>query len=230
LGLTLYGVVFTMMVLTTNSSSPFDGSSAGDIGTSIVRNASTLALVFGAAYLVIAAVLDRAGRRGLATQFVAVGIVAAVTGAFGVATDISDLGGIMLLAAVSATVFFVGAVGDRRASTWLGAIGMSLAGIALVAQIVGEDQDGNPNGPTFGLLLIVVAAAMAGAAHWFARRDHAPVAVLPPTVLPAAVAVSHLEPQPGRPGAPTGVANCPQCGEPPRAGAVFCAGCGAVLP
>jgi len=189
-----------------------------------VTQASALALVLGAGYLVIGAVLDRRARRGIATPFVAVGILAAITGAFGVATDLSDLGGILLFAAVGATVFFVGAIGERRASTWLGAAGITLAGIALVAKIVGSDD--SPDGPVVALLLVAVAAAMAAVAAWFATRQP------PPAVAADAPTGATYDQQPSSNAAPgaSAAATCPQCGEPTRPGAVFCAVCKQILP
>jgi hypothetical protein len=224
-GLALYGVVVTMMIVTTGTSSPF--VDADEVGIDLVTEPSALALFLGAGYLVIGAVLDRQARRGVATPFVAVGILAAVTGAVGVALDLSDLGGIFLFGAVGVTVFVVGAIGDRRASTWLGVAGITLAGIALVAQIVDDD---NPEGPVVALLLVLVAAAMTAVAGWYSTREPRPAVVASDGRAPAAPPGDKrqlgAEPRSGTPG----VATCPQCGEPTRPGAVFCAVCKQLLP
>ena len=213
-GLTLYGVVVTMMIVTTGTSSPF--VDAEEVGINLVTEPSALALVIGAGYLVIGAVLDRQARRGIATPFVAVGILAAVTGALGVALDLSDLGGIFLFGGVGVTVFVVGAIGDRRGSTWLGVAGITLAGMALVAQIVDDD---NPEGPVVAALLVLMAAAMTAVAGWYSTRQTRPAVVARDgSATPDSHAVG------------PGVVTCPQCGEPTQPGAVFCTVCKQLLP
>ena len=232
-GLSLYGLVVTLMVVTSSTSSPF--AEAEQVGADLVTEASALALFLGAGYLVIGAVLDRQARRGIATPFVAVGILAAVTGAVGVASDLSDVGGIILFGGVGVTVFVVGALGDRRASTWLGAAGITVAGIALVAQIVENDED--PNGPIVALLLVLVAAAMAAVAGWYSMRQPPPAATAsaggaaPETHVGATSASPDNQQLRGGAASDTpGVVTCPHCGEPTRPGAVFCAVCKQLLP
>jgi hypothetical protein len=230
-GLILYGLVVTLMVVTTGTSSPF--VDAEEVGIDLVTEPSALALFLGAGYLVIGAVLDRQARRGIATPFVAVGILAAVTGALGVALDLSDLGGVFLFGGVGVTVFVVGAIGDRRGSTWLGVAGITLAGMALVAQIVDDD---NPEGPIVALLLVLVAAAMAAVAGWYSMRQPPPAATgSAGGSAPEAPAATSTSPdnqllRGGAASGPPGVVTCPHCGEPTRPGAVFCAVCKQLLP
>jgi hypothetical protein len=232
-GLALYGVVVTMMVVTSSTSSPF--ADAEQVGTDLVTEASALALILGAGYLVIGAILDRRARRGIATPFVAVGIVAAVTGALGVAADLSDLGGIALFGGVGVTVFVVGAIGDRRGSTWLGAAGITLAGIALVAKIV--ESDDTPEGPVVALLLVLVAAVMILVAGWYSTRPPRPAVVAGGgsaiSAAPVGATTAPVDDQQLRGATRSstpGVVTCPNCGEPTRPGAAFCAVCRQLLP
>jgi hypothetical protein len=167
LGLTLYGVVACVMYLTATNANTltFENEELPvEFDPTFTGNSSKLALLFGAAYLVTAAALDRQGRRGTATPFVAVGIVATVTGAFGVVVDLDELGGVVLFGLVSLAVLAVGALGDRRASTWLGAAGVTATGVALIGQIVDDD----PNGATVAVLLLIVAALMIAGGAWLA--------------------------------------------------------------
>jgi hypothetical protein len=165
LGLTLYGVVASVVYLTASNANTvildeeeFDPSFTG--------TSSKLTLLFGAAYLITAAVLDREDRRGTATPFVAVGIVTTLSGAFGVVVDLDELGGIVLFGLVSLAVLAVGALGDRRASTWLGAGGITATGVALISQIVDDD----PSGAVVAVLLLVVAGVMIAAGAWIAAN------------------------------------------------------------
>jgi hypothetical protein len=167
LGLVLYGVVASVMYLTATDAGTItieDEDFPAEFNPSFTGNSSKLVLLFGAGYLITAAVLDQKRRRGTATPFVAVGIAAALTGAIGVATDLDELGGVVLFGLVSLAVLAVGALGDRRASTWLGAAGVTTTGVALIEQLVDDDT----SGAAVAVLLLVVAALLIAGGAWLA--------------------------------------------------------------
>jgi hypothetical protein len=157
LGITLLSLVAWVTYLVAKNDIEDAGelsSPSIDIGSSTVHSAYSVLLVAGLALLIVAFLLDRARYRGVATVFVAVGIVAVVSGAGGVASDLGDAGGAILLGLAGLALAIVGHHGRRRFSTWLGAIAVPYALAVLVFTMVSDDRVGG------GILLAVFGAAL----------------------------------------------------------------------
>lgn len=148
-----------------------------DVGTfeeedDFETDAGVVSLLLGAGYLAAAWTLDRRRLIGAATPFVAVGIVAAVTGAIIVGADAGGVGGGLLAVAVGCGVGYVGARGnDRRASVWVGAL-TAVVGVAVVIGDLVDPFDSAIGFATFAIL--VGAGIIAGAAflsRWLGEPD-----------------------------------------------------------
>jgi hypothetical protein len=96
-----------------------------------------------------------------------------------------------------------------------------------VAQIVDDD---NPEGPVVAILLVLVAAAMTAVAGWYSTRQPRPAVVAGGGGATPEPHVDHQQLRAEPRSRAAGVATCPQCGEPTRPGAVFCAVCKQLLP
>jgi hypothetical protein len=125
-------------------------------------DAGAVSLLFGAGYLAGAWALDRRKLLGAGTPFVAVGVLAAVTGAIIVGADSGQVGGGLLAVAVGLGIGFVGARGrDRRASVWVGAL-TAVIGITVVIEDIVDIEDSASEFAAFAILVgagIIVGAA-----------------------------------------------------------------------
>jgi hypothetical protein len=145
----------------------FDSFEDDDFGTfedeeDFETDSGAISLMFGAAYLAAAWALDRKRLVGLATPFVAVGVIAAVTGAAIVGADSGQIGGGVLALAVGLAIGYVGSRGkDRRASVWIGAL-TAVIGVTVVIEDLVDLEDSATEFAIFALLVgagIVVGAA-----------------------------------------------------------------------
>jgi len=82
---------------------------------------------------------DRFGWRGVATPVLAAGVISALGGAFGMTQGTSNLVAAAILTVVVLVLIAVGAHGGRKATTWIGAIGLAPGLIACVDAILGSD-------------------------------------------------------------------------------------------
>jgi hypothetical protein len=134
--------------------------------SSAQTDAGIVSLVFGAGYLVAAWAFDRRQLLGLGTPFVAVGILAAATGAIIVGVDAGAIGGGLLAVGVGLGVGFVGARGrDRRASVWLGAL-TAVIGITVVIADIFDIED---SASAFATLAMLVGAGIVVGAVFLSR-------------------------------------------------------------
>lgn len=129
-------------------------------------DAGIVSLLIGASYLAATWVLDRRRLHGLATPFVAVGAIAAITGAIIVGIDAGEIGGGLLAVAVGGGLGWVAAQGShRRATTWIGALTATIG----ITVVVNEIADVDDSAVGFAILVIIVGAAMAVGAAFLAR-------------------------------------------------------------
>ncbi len=145
----------------TDFDSNFDGGGGDD--TDVVS------MLLGLGFLGAAAALDKKGRAGSATPFLAVGAVLAIAGTASLGGQESVLLGGLLAAAAGAIVGVVGARGDgRRGSVWIGVIVVVIG--LLVA--IGDLADS-----TLGLagLAALVAAGLAALGIVLAPKLEEPV-------------------------------------------------------
>ncbi|HUF85056.1 MAG TPA: hypothetical protein VMQ81_10740 [Acidimicrobiia bacterium] len=130
-------------------------------------DAGIVSLLFGAAYLAATWLLDKRRLHGLATPFVAVGAIAAITGAIIVGIDAGAIGGGLLAVAVGGGLGWVAAEGGshRRATTWIGALTATI-GITVVVNDIADVDD---SAVGFAILVIILGAAVAVGATFLGR-------------------------------------------------------------
>lgn len=129
-------------------------------------SASYLSLIIGAGLLAAAWAFDRRQQHALATPFVAVGDLATVVGAIAVASDLSDVGGSLLVIGAGAGLGIVGHLGLRRLTTWLGAALVAGGVAAFVGAVIGDDAEP----VTIAVALAAAGVGLAGIMLAIARR------------------------------------------------------------
>jgi hypothetical protein len=125
---------------------PFNNS-AGDEGT--------IYLVGGALYLGLTWWLDRRGLRGTGTAFSAAGLVSTIVGTGMLAGEFGDNWAPIFVLIVGLVVCLVGSHGERRATTWWGAVLTAIATVWFVA--VQWEPDSSV---AFGGVLLVAGVAL----------------------------------------------------------------------
>ncbi|HWL42880.1 MAG TPA: DUF2510 domain-containing protein [Ilumatobacter sp.] len=104
----------------------------GDLGNVVTRTGAVY-LVLGLLLLALVLIADRKGFHGLGTGLAVNAIAASVVGAFMLLPRFNDVGGAFLVALVGAGLGIVGALGGRRATTWIGGTLCSLATLSALA-------------------------------------------------------------------------------------------------
>jgi hypothetical protein len=135
---------------------PGDGESTSETDEPDPTTLGIIALVFGVAYLATARLLDRREFAGTATPFVVASLAALPAGIAFLGEDLeaAGAGGFSIVAGLG--VAWVGARGERRASTVIGAGGVALGIVLIIADAMEESS------PTsIGIALLVACAAVA---------------------------------------------------------------------
>lgn len=114
-----------------------DGGSSTDFGEPTSDDdTDVVSMLLGLGFLGAAAALDKKGRAGSATPFLAVGAVLAVSGATSLGGQESVVLGGLLAAAAGAAVGVVGARGEgRRGSVWIGGLVVVVGLIAVIGDL-----------------------------------------------------------------------------------------------
>jgi hypothetical protein len=115
-----------------------------------------ISLVFGAAYLAAARLLDRRGFAGTATPFVVASLVAIPAGIAFLGEDLEEAGAGAASIVAGLLVAWFGARSGRRASTVIGAGGVALGIVLVIADAM---QESSPT--SIGIALLTVGAAVA---------------------------------------------------------------------
>lgn len=112
------------------------GSSNGFDSIDSDDDTDVVSLILGLAFLGAAAGLDKTGRAGAATPFLAVGALLAVVGAASLGGQESVVLGGLLVAAAGALVGWIGARGEgRRGSVWIGGIVVVFGLLAVIGDL-----------------------------------------------------------------------------------------------
>ena len=115
-----------------------------------------ISLVFGAAYLAAARLLDRRGFAGTATPFVVASLVAIPVGIAFLGEDLEEAGAGAASIVAGLVVAWLGARSGRRASTVIGAGGVALGIVLVIADAM---QESSPT--SIGIALLIVGGAVA---------------------------------------------------------------------
>jgi hypothetical protein len=118
----------------------------------------TTSLIFAVVYLVAAWLLDRRGRSGMATSFVVAGLVSLLSGILLLGGELKQAGTGIAFIAAGLAVAVLGAMAERRATTWVGG-GALFFGVVLLA---GKIADSSVEVFAFTLALLGVGAVLAG--------------------------------------------------------------------
>lgn len=142
----------------------FGDVSSGDPVSALIEGDTTpegiVAVLCGAGLMIGVLVLDRRGLRGTATPLIPAGIVSTWAGLGAMVSDLGETGGPALVVMSGLLIGAVGNAGQRRATTWWGAI-ITVAGtIAFVISVTEPDGAAALGGALLiaGLVLIAVAA------------------------------------------------------------------------
>jgi hypothetical protein len=151
-----------------------------------------ISLAFGAAYLAAARLLDRRGFAGTATPFVVASLAAIPAGIAFLGEDLEAAGAGAASIVAGLVVAWFGARSGRRASTVIGAGGVALGIILVIADAM---QESSPT--SIGIALLMVGGAVAlGAQLLHLQTGESPQMTPGPSVF-------------GRPGATPGWPNTP---------------------
>lgn len=145
----------------TASNGAGDGGVLGDVPFSnAVGDQNVVFLLAAAVLLGLVWWLDRHGYFGVGTPLVVVALVSAFVGVAQATSNLDDAGAAILIFAVGLGVCFVGSHGDRRATTWWGALLASIGVVAFFASIMTPDSVRS----TAGMFLISGALLIVGPA------------------------------------------------------------------
>jgi hypothetical protein len=111
--------------------------------------------------------LDHAGYFGVGTSLVVAGLISAFVGVGQATSNLDDVGAAILITAVGLFVCFVGSHGDRRATTWWGALLATIGVVGFFGSVMTPDSIGS----TAGMLLLSGAVLVAGPAVYRAIRS-----------------------------------------------------------
>ncbi len=160
----MLGIGTLLLVSALGSATSSDSSSDGVLGgvpfNDTVGNQGVVFLLAAAALLGLVWWLDRAGYHGVGTGLVVPALVSAFVGAAQVADGIDNAGGALLVFAVGLVVCFIGSHGDRRATTWWGALLATIGVVAFFFTTMKPDSVSS----TAGMLVISGALLIGGPA------------------------------------------------------------------
>jgi hypothetical protein len=135
---------------------PGDGDFTGQSDEPDPTTLGIISLAFGATYLVAARLLDRRGFTGTATPFVVASLAALPAGIAFLGEDIEAAGAGAASIVAGLVVAWLGARSGRRASTVIGAGGVALGIVLIIADAMQESR------PTsIGVALLVVGGVVA---------------------------------------------------------------------
>ena len=123
-----------------------------------------ISLLVGLAYYGAAVALDRRGRRGAATPFLAVGAVVVPVGIAHLGGDLEAIGCGLLLVLVGSGLAYYGALQGRRFTTWGWCAGAAL-GVLLIAGDLSGDSSA-----AFGIAAILLGAGVIALAQVIASN------------------------------------------------------------
>jgi len=145
-------------------------STANSLGENSIPDATTIGLYtlgFAAVYVVVGRVLDRRNIRGAATPFAFAGVVTIIIGISALSDDLEQIGTGLAFAGAGLLLCYLGATESRRATSWTGAVLVSIGVTAAVA----EPFD---SATSFGIAEIIVGGLVILVAHWIATQFREP--------------------------------------------------------
>ena len=143
-----------------------DVGGSGFLPVDVTDNLGTQGIVYlvgAGAFLGLTWWLDRRGYRGTATGLCAAGLASALVGTVLLANEFGDTTGPLLILVVGLLICAVGTHGERRATTWLGAVLAAIGIVSLVAVQMEPSSSSAAGGVAIisGLLLVTIAALSA---------------------------------------------------------------------
>lgn len=166
-------------VLASDSRASFGGPFGLGIDGGLNAAVGRILLVAGLGYLAGVWFFDRRGYAGVGTAFAVAALATTTIGAFGVASDLGDEGGSLLILVVGTVVCAVGARSDRRATAWWGAA-LGALGAASLAVSLFQPESASGNGVT----VAVAGALMVGATTLLTLRRRRPTPTPTTTLAP----------------------------------------------
>lgn len=135
-----------------------ESSALSRLSTPNTTNLGAISLLFAGAYLVMAVTSDRRQRSGLGTPFAFVGLITLYAGVSLLASDLQEIGTGMAFIVTGVGGAIVGALGERRGSTWAGGTFAFLGAVVIAAKLA----DGNADALAAALAVFGVLAVLLG--------------------------------------------------------------------
>jgi hypothetical protein len=171
----------------TASNGAGDGGVLGDVPFSDAVGDQQIVFLLAAAVLfTLVWWLDRAGYFGVGTSLVVAALISALVGVAEASSNLGDTGAAFLIFAVGLLVCFVGSHGDRRATTWWGALLTTLGLVGFFAAIIKPESVGSVAGMLFVSGLLLIAGPPSGKRIRASRqrsKESAASGSLPPPVV-----------------------------------------------
>lgn len=140
------------------------------------RAVAVVMVLIGLGLLAATAILDRRNRHGVATPFLVVGAIYAIFGAYALGVDMESVYETGIFVALAGlAIGAAGIFGDRRATSWLGALVLLGGAVTVVAQGTEDSASGSGGEELFGLFALVAAAVLLVIGIFVARMAHEPL-------------------------------------------------------
>jgi drug/metabolite transporter (DMT)-like permease len=123
-------------------------------------NSGAISLAFAAVYLVAMRVLDKRGGRGMATPFAFAGVITLFAAISLLANDLDEVGTGFALIVAGVVLAVLGALGERRGTTWFGGAAVALGAAVLAGKAADDNTD------ALAVLLIAFGAAVVLLGAW----------------------------------------------------------------
>jgi len=158
---------------------PFGGGGLGSsnpFGDDNSRAVAVVMVLIALGFLGATALLDRRNRHGIATPFLVVGAIYAIVGAYALGADMDSVYATGVFVALAGLAIGVaGIFGDRRATSWLGALVLFGGAVTVVAQGTEDSASGSGGEELFGLFALVAAVVLLVIGIFVARFANEPL-------------------------------------------------------
>jgi hypothetical protein len=158
---------------------PFGGGgldSSNPFGNDNSRAVAVVMVLIGVGFLAATALLDRRRRHGIATPFLVVGAIYAILGAYALGADMDSVYATGIFVALAGlAIGAAGMFGDRRATSWLGALVLLGGAVTVVAQGTEDSASGGGGEELFGLFALVAAVVLLVIGIFVARTANEPL-------------------------------------------------------
>ncbi len=152
----VFGIV--LLIVQSDVQDLISGMGFGAAGE-IASDAGFITMLIGIGLLVVGWNFDRKSWPNLATPFVGVGVYALIFGTFGYLSreDLGDFWSSILVLVLSLAVVALGAVFNRRATTWIATFFLAIGFITMISTILPDDAGQKTIAFSFAIVALILA-------------------------------------------------------------------------